>query len=584
MSDSVQLIKEKLDIVEVISSYVELHKAGTNYKGKSPFTSEKTPSFYVSPDRGLYYCFSSNQGGDMFNFVQVMEGVDFKGALQLLANKAGVELVREDPQKRTERDQLHTALSEAVGFYAQKLASTPEALQYLIDRGMEVETSKRWQIGYAPGPPLGGWRELKEHLHALGFSDTTQLKAGLIKPGPDGKESYDLFRDRLVFPMNDPVGKTVAFSGRILHPNDNAPKYVNSPETELYKKSQLLYGYDKAKQGIRKLDFSLIVEGQFDVVLAHQAGYTNTVAVSGTALTPEHVRLLERLSNRVVLALDADRAGIAAVKKSATIMLARGLDVKVAALPEGEDPADLIKTGKERFKKVIGEAVHVVEFLLVVVKRRAKDERHYKLLVREEVLPLIAVIENKIDQEHFEQLVAERLETSHTAVHFEVERIMQEPTTGGAHGEIDESKVLPSAVWRRLESVKIAAVALIDIMPLPHRDIYQQVLSEILGQPATVDGLGIDTKELSRQSFQLEDQYSGEERLKHLLSYAIATLNELKLGLARAQLKIYRGELAIAEAQKDLQTSAELLEKVQTAQARVAAEPYDDSLFIPRKD
>jgi len=425
MSDAVQQIKDRLSIVDVVSQYMELHPAGKNMKGKSPFTAEKTPSFYVSPDRGMYYCFSSSQGGDIFSFVQAMEGVDFKGALKQLAERAGVELVPEDPKKKGERDRQYDALEAATVFYTNWLGKHTEAFTYLESRKVTPQTIAKWRIGYAPGPPQFGWRDTKLALEAKNFTKDELQKTGLIKGGVDGKEAYDVFRDRVMFPIFDPSGRVVGFSGRILAKDTEAPKYVNSPDTDLFNKSEILFGYDKAKQGIRSFDFSLIVEGQFDVIMSHQAGYHNAVAVSGTALTDHQVGLLQRLSNKVVLALDADRAGIAAVKRGAAIMLARGMDVKVAQMPDGADPADLVAAGDGSFKKVIKEAKHVIEFLLDTLQVATADERSFKLKAREEVLPFVVRIPNRIDQEHFEHLIAERLKTTKDAVHMEVERLRQ---------------------------------------------------------------------------------------------------------------------------------------------------------------
>lgn len=418
--DTVQQIKERLSIEEVVAPYVELHKAGKNFKGKSPFTNEKTPSFYVSPDRGMYYCFSSSQGGDIFTFIEKMEGVDFKEALKILADKAGVELVPEDPQKKTARDRQYEVLDAATSFFEQYLTKKAAASEYLKKRSVAPETIAKWRIGYAPGPPDHGWREGKDHLEAKGFSKEELAKAGLIKGFDTGKEPYDLFRDRVMFPIFDNAGHVVAFSGRALTKDDKAPKYVNSPETELFNKSEILYGYHQAKQGIRNMDFSLCVEGQFDVVLAHQAGYVNTVAVSGTALTAHHVALLQRLSNRVVLALDADRAGISAVKRAAELMLARGMDVKVARMPDGTDPADMISDDPHKFKEAIGHSGHVIEYLLDVLEAAGKDDRTFKLKAREEILPYLVLIPNFIDREHFENLIAGRLGSTKDAVHAEV--------------------------------------------------------------------------------------------------------------------------------------------------------------------
>ena len=415
---NVEEIKEKLDILEVVGGYVELTKAGKHYKARSPFTNEKTPSFYVSPDRGMYYCFSSQKGGDMFTFVQEMEGVDFKGALKILAEKAHVELVPEDPKKRDARETQYALLEEATKYFFDNRESSNEITNYVLERGVNDDSIHTWRIGYAKDE----WRALRTHLAQKGFSDEQMFKAGLIKQADGGKEPYDVFRDRVMFPLFDPSGRVIAFSGRTLKKEDGVPKYVNSPETELFQKSEVLYGYDKAKNGIRHYDFSLVVEGQFDVVLAHQAGYTNTVAVSGTALTPHHIMLLLRLSTNVVLALDSDRAGISAIKRSSVPMLERGMNVKVAQMPEGKDPADIVKEDKTELKQYVGKSEHVIEFLLKVLKNTAKDERAYKLQVREEVLPLLVAIDNRIDREHFEGVVAKAIDATRDGVHHEVER------------------------------------------------------------------------------------------------------------------------------------------------------------------
>ena len=358
MTDVVQQIKDRLNILDVVAPYVEVQKAGKQFKCRCPFHNEKTPSFNISPERGMYHCYGCGVGGDMFTFIEAIEGVDFKGALKILAEKARVELVPVSPEKQSERDRLYATLEGATKFYVDELKKNPEALAYLKKRGVSDQVVAIWRIGFAPGPPASSWRATKDHLQAQGFSLKELMGAGIIKGADQGKEPYDVFRNRIMFPLFDQGGRVVAFSGRTLEVGQDIPKYVNSPETELFKKSEILYGYDRAKHGIRNLDFSLIVEGQFDVVMSHQAGYNNTVAVSGTALTPSHVQLLERLSHKVVLALDADKAGIAAAKRSADLMLRRGLDVKVAMMPLGKDPADIILEDPKEFRHIIGQSVH----------------------------------------------------------------------------------------------------------------------------------------------------------------------------------------------------------------------------------
>lgn len=427
----VEQIKQRLSILDVVGPYVSLQKAGKSFKGKSPFTQEKTPSFFVSPERGMYYCFSTGKGGDMFTFVQEMEGVDFRGALKILAERAGVELVPVNAAVRDERDKLYGLMAEAARYFFEELRKNQEVLAYLEQRGVRTETVQRWQIGYAPR----GWRNLKEHLVEVGYPEHLIQKAGLIKNSGQSEGSYDVFRERVMFPIADVSGRVVGFSGRTLSTDPNTPKYVNSPETELYQKSHVLFGYDKARHGIRTYDFSLVVEGQFDLVLSHQAGYTNTVALSGTALSEAHVEQLSRLSHRVVLALDADRAGINSVKRSADLLLRRGMDVKVARMHGGKDPADLVRDNPQQLKAAVGGAMHVIEFLLAVLKEGAKDERAYRLRVREEVLPFISLMPNRIDQEHFEDIVARELSVTKDAIHFEVSRLRSESDAMPSQGE-----------------------------------------------------------------------------------------------------------------------------------------------------
>lgn len=544
----VEKIKERLSILEVIGAYVELTKAGRHYKGKSPFTSEKTPSFFVSPDRGMYYCFSSQKGGDIFTFIEEIEGVDFKGALTILADRAGVELVPEDPKKRTEREAQYALVDEATQFFFKEREKYAEATKYIESRGVLGKTLHVWRIGYAPPE----WRALKKHLLEKKFTESQIQKAGLIKGADQGKESYDVFRDRIMFPICDSSGRVVAFSGRALHADEKAPKYVNSPETELFEKSKILYGYDKAKQGIRTFDFSLIVEGQFDVVLAHQAGYTNAVAVSGTALTPHHVGLLERLSTRMVLALDSDRAGIAAVKRSAAVMLKKGMDIKVAAMPEGKDPADIIQEDPKQFKKLIGSSVHVVEFLLNALKSVTTDERTYKLRAREEVIPLLASMTNHIDRDHFENVIAESIGVTKDAVHYEVERLVN-AAANESHERSPEEPAAAAAAHtakstRRSALIKNLYATTLVLGPDQQAlsDKITAHLQELLSDAALAHLEGLSKEEMSRLTF-LAEEYIAKIPEKQLYGEIADSLTELSHLVARQWLSTLRMKIREAE-------------------------------------
>ena len=576
-SDSVQLIKGKLNIIDVISPYVELHKAGRHFKGKSPFTNEKTPSFFVSPERGMYYCFSTSQGGDIFRFIEVMEGLDFKGALKLLADKAGVELVPENPKKKSERDQLHAVLEEATKYFESELETHGEARAYLEGRKVKPETIKKWRIGYAPGPPKAGWRELRQHLNTAGFNDTIMLKAGLIKGAETGKEPFDTFRDRVMFPLRDQNGRVVGFSGRILAKDSEAPKYVNSPETDLYHKSDLLYGYDMAKHGIRSLGFWLIVEGQFDVVMSHQAGYNNAVAVSGTALTPHHVQLLERLSTKVVLALDADKAGIAAMKRAAELMLKRGIDVKVAALPEGSDPADMVVSDQKAYKNAIGHSVHVVEFLLTHLRQTISDDRAFKLRVREEVIPFVILIPNHIDREHFEGVIATSLGTTKDAVHFEVSRLEEDSkraTTTYKKNPTTTTSTQNVSTTHRKDSTLLYLLAAIAVLEAPLKTILER-------EVVTITGSGSDKllspkyePELQKIIFELETSFEkmSDSILFEELAHKLEQLRRLSLD---EQLAVIRTKLT-----ETPDSSESLMDELLSLQKQKQLPAYGPDLFV----
>lgn len=412
MADTVQQIKDRLNIVDVVSQYVQLQRAGQNMRARCPFHAEKTPSFMVSPDRGTYHCFGCNVGGDMFSFVEAIEGIDFKGALKMLAEKAGVELVYAKGEKKDDKDRLFEVMEAATIFYQGAL--TDEAKKYLKDRGVEDATIRSFRLGWAGD----AWSELSEHLRAKKFSEKEIIDAGLAKKSEKGGLT-DKFRNRIMFPIMDTAGRVVAFSGRTFgekaHPD--APKYLNSPETALYHKSKILYGFDRAKQSIRKHNFAVLVEGQVDLVLSHQAGWGNTVAVSGTAFTVEHAALLKRMSENLVIALDADQAGFKAATRSARAALQSGMQVKVAQLPHGSDPADLIsKEGSEAWREVIRGAKDIITFLLEVLAAHAKDAMQLRRSVETIVLPFLADMQSPIAREQYEKEIATRLGVSVEAV------------------------------------------------------------------------------------------------------------------------------------------------------------------------
>lgn len=430
MSDTVQLIKEKLTINDVVGQYVKLTRAGKYWKGLSPFTKEKTPSFFVSPDRGLYHCFSTGKGGDMFTFVEEMEGVDFKGALKLLAEKAGVPLSYEKGA-RDDRELLFKALEEAQNFFVEMRKANPEVDTYLTNRGLKKESIETWGVGYAPLE----WQALHGALLKKGMTESVLERAGLVKKADreDGKASnrvYDRFRGRVMFPIRDVSGRVIGFSGRILKedPNKQEAKYLNSPETAVFDKSKALYGIYEARDGMRSLNSAILVEGQMDLLMTHQAGYRNAVATSGTAFTNGHADMIGRYTKNLLIAYDGDRAGVSAAGRAASIALPAGMNVKVARFPAGEDPADVIRKNPDGFKAAIKEAVHIVDFYLAYLTDAKYDPRTFRLEVSRTVLPYISLIPNKIDQAHFVQRVSDALSVPEDAVLEEVKKLQKGAT------------------------------------------------------------------------------------------------------------------------------------------------------------
>ena len=345
MDSEIEQIKSRLNIVDIVGSYIKLEKAGINYRARCPFHNEKSPSFFVSPSRQLWHCFGGcNEGGDIFKFIMKIEGIEFYDALKILADKAGVELKKNPNWEKTKskRDTLLNISNKSTSFFMTQLEKSKigqEAKEYLLKRGFKNETIKDWQIGYAPL----NWQGLSDYLIGLGFNKQDIVDAGLAI---QSQKFFDRFRGRIMFPIRDFNGQTIGFTGRIFKTEDDA-KYLNTPNTLLYDKSQALFGIDKAKLDIRKKDYCVLVEGNVDCIMSHQSGVKNCIAVSGTALTPTHLGIIKRYSNNLVLAFDMDLAGNNATKKGIDMALNNGFNVKVISMSSEKDPADIILASGE---------------------------------------------------------------------------------------------------------------------------------------------------------------------------------------------------------------------------------------------
>lgn len=383
-----QAIKEAADIVAIISQYTTLIPAGRRMKGLSPFTNEKTPSFYVDPEEGLYYCFSSQKGGDVFTFVQEVEGVDFKEALKLLGDRVGIDTQSAPAEKKGDAPLYQILESATVGYQKQL---TDEVREYLRSRGISDQSIKEWGIGYAPDAWNTVCSTRMPHLE-----DAIQSGMCVRKE----KSVYDRFRNRIMFPFHDTRGRVIGFSGRA-YGDDATAKYINSPESPLFKKSSFLYGLNRAKPAIRRNNMAVLTEGPIDAIMVHQAGYPMTVATSGTAVTDNHLSQLRHLSNRLLLALDGDAAGIRATFRVITRALSAGMDVKVTILPDGSDPADVIAKDANAFKSAVKEACPAVAFVTKhITEKYGKTGEDAIRGVREILLPVIANIRDPLMKDY----------------------------------------------------------------------------------------------------------------------------------------------------------------------------------------
>lgn len=358
----IEEVENRADIVEIISDYVSgLKKAGSNYKALSPFTSEKTPSFVVSPEKQIFKDFSSNKGGGVFKFVQEYLNVSFPEAVEIVADKVGIKIEKGkfDNKNQTELDKMRRALDIASNYYHEcLLKSMGEAYNYLVKRGFDLNAMKNFKLGFSPDD----WNESYDYMNSQGISDDILEKVGLFKKSKRGTY-YDYFKGRIVFPIRDKLGRVVGFGGRVFGENTNGPKYLNSPQTKLYDKSNILYGLHESIDTIRNTETCIIVEGYADVISLHEAGMTNVVAASGTALTPQQLDLLKNSVKKLYMIFDADKAGINAAERSIDIALTKGLEVGIVKLPDGEDPDSIAQNhGKKTMDMHISKAMNFIEF------------------------------------------------------------------------------------------------------------------------------------------------------------------------------------------------------------------------------
>ncbi len=409
--DAVEDIKQRLNIEDVVGEYVELKRSGRNYKGLSPFTSEKTASFMVSPEKQIWHDFSSNKGGTMFTFVMEMEGVDFKGSIEILARKAGLDLSlyqRGSGKTAKRRERALQLLELATTYYQHVLLKNETALKYLRQqRKYSKETIAQFRFGYAPD----GGRALGDYLVKKGFTVSEMFDAGLITKRRNG--NGDMFRGRIMLPLSNGQGQVVGFTARILRDEPNAPKYINTPTTLVYDKGRQLYGLHMAKQAIRTAGFVVVVEGNLDVVASHQAGVENVVAVAGTALTLDHLKSLSRLTDDVRFAFDQDRAGVAATERAIPIAQGLGLKLSIIDVPNGKDPDELIKQDPKIWQRVTQKSLYVMDWIISYYSGLHNlESAQGKTSYSSEIIAAIRRLQDPVEQEHYLQVVSNQLGVS----------------------------------------------------------------------------------------------------------------------------------------------------------------------------
>jgi DNA primase len=412
MNDPVlQDIKDRLNVADVIAGYIPVKKAGSSFKALCPFHSEKTPSFQISPQKQIWHCFGCGEGGDIFGFVMKYENLDFKDALKILADKAGVQLPSYRPENKPQQDEKELLLrinDFAARYYHEILIKDSRgkaALEYLKNRGLTEGTIKLWQIGFAPDD----FHALERALLAKKVNLQDAIKAGVITKNERGM--YDRFRGRVTFPIYDYFGNTVGFSARILNDDGKSAKYINSPETVIYNKSRTLFGLNFAKDSIRKKDEMVIVEGQMDCISLHQAGFKNVIASSGTAYNESAVDFTSarRLSSNVKLCFDSDLAGQTALKKTGEMLLKQNFKIKVVTLTSAKDPDELVKKSPGLWEKAVQESVWFLDWQMDAAEKNfAKDPVEQKHYLSEQVIPLLGAIADPLEQDHYVHKLATR--------------------------------------------------------------------------------------------------------------------------------------------------------------------------------
>jgi DNA primase len=442
MHSDVDIIKSRTNIVDIVGEYVKLTKAGNSFKACCPFHQENTPSFNVNEEKQMYHCFGCGVGGDVFSFVMEIEGMGFREALEMLADKAGVELQNNfsgSGQSQDKKKKLFDALELTTKFYQKQLwdgDGVKKVLPYLRGRGLSDEIIKKFRLGYAPD----GWNHVESFLKSKGFDNSIVAQTGTIIKSDKGS-FYDRFRNRIMFPITDAMGRVIGFTSRVLPGDDESQaKYINTPETYLYHKGSVLYGIDHAKQSIKQSEKVVVVEGNMDVIAAHDSDITNTIAVSGTAMTEEHIRILKRYTNHFVLFFDADDAGQVAARRSAILCLDADVQISMIVLTDGKDAADIAKDSPQKLREIIGGAKNAIDVFINIAKEKYDlNDPHQKREAIESITELIAHITNEIERDEWIGKCADAFDISERVATNAVNKQIEEKDSQGVVRQYEEN-------------------------------------------------------------------------------------------------------------------------------------------------
>ncbi len=592
MVSQVEEIKNRLDVAEVVQGYLKLQKAGSVWKGLCPFHHEKTPSFVVTPARQIWHCFGCGEGGDIFSFVQKMEGLEFYDTLKMLADKAGVKLAQQDVELSSQRKRIYEICEFSARFFERQLLSQSGQLAtvYLKDRGVNPESLKDFRIGWAPDT----WQSLRNFLNSESYEDKEIVLAGLAVESSESKNKYhDRFRHRIMFPIADSQGRVIGFTGRIFEKvksqtvREDAGKYVNTPGTILYDKSSALYGLDKSRTTIRN-EGCILLEGTLDVIMSHQAGVKNVVATCGTAFGAAHARIIKRYTEKLMLAFDADEAGDAALKKGVGLALAAGLNVAVVSIPSGKDAADTVKENPKLWSEAV---LKPVPYLAHIINRSLKsfsNTLESKKIVLASVLPFIKNIVSPLEKDYWLEELSRQVKIGKDVLSLELKRLptdfnhSQSPVVLAGYGDFKGAQDQPGLPGNAYECT------------LPGLRQEEYLVSLVIRYPDLKSRLGPEELELFSQPklFSLAKSLLADDGAKIpdaadsrvlTLSELLAdfnidpetefakTINNLKKQNLQSKLKTIQADIKIAEAEGDAAALGVLLKEFSELSKKLSA-------------